>query len=114
VEDGRPARRQVGAAEQVPLDLVLVAEDAESATDLVEEIRGAPGVVGLGVVEVPVARHDRMMISTAGQRTDVGEHLVDVPHFRGLLPAARTRAGVHSAPYANRTYHHCQLTDAHA
>jgi hypothetical protein len=104
VEDGRPARRQVGAAEQVPLDLVLVSEDAEGATDLVEEVRGVPGVVGLGVVEVAVAGHDRMMVSTAGQRTDVGEHPIDVPHLRGLLPAARTaRRRPFQRPYSNRT-----------
>jgi hypothetical protein len=39
VEDGGAARRQVGAPEQVPLDLVFVAQDPERAADLVEQIR---------------------------------------------------------------------------
>src|SRR5439155_8626871 len=39
VKDGGPTRRELGAAQQVALDLLLVAEHAEGPADLEEQLR---------------------------------------------------------------------------
>src|SRR5262249_33504840 len=43
VEHRGPARREFGTAQQVALDLVLVAEHAEGTSDLVEQLGRVPG-----------------------------------------------------------------------
>ena len=61
VKDGGAARGELGAPEQVPLDLLLVPEHAERAADLEEELGGVPRLFLGRIVECPVARDDGVM-----------------------------------------------------
>src|SRR5262245_66505861 len=67
VEDGGTTGRQLGAAQQVALDLVLVAEHAEGTPDLVEQLGRVPEIVARGVVQAAVPRNDQMMLTAGGQ-----------------------------------------------
>ena len=58
VKDGGATGRKLGTAEEVALHLVLVAEHAEGAADLVQELGRVPGLVLGGVVEGAVAGND--------------------------------------------------------
>src|SRR5262249_24101098 len=88
VEDGRAAGRQLGAAKQVALDLVLVAEHAECTPDLVEQLAGVPEVVPREVVQASVPCNDQVMLTGGGQDANLGEDRVHVAHrCRPLSPA---------------------------
>src|SRR5213078_351443 len=78
VEHGGAPRRELGAAEEVALDLLLVAEHAEGAADLVEEFGRVPGLARRSVVDRAVARHDGVQLAAVGERADLGEDGGDV------------------------------------
>src|SRR5439155_246305 len=62
VEHGRAPRGELGAAQEVALDLLLVAEQAEGAADLVEELGRVPGLALGRVVDRAVARDDGVQL----------------------------------------------------
>src|SRR5437899_1568858 len=78
VEHGRAPRGELGAAQEVALDLLLVAEQAEGAADLVEELGRVPGLALGRVVDRAVARDDGVQLAAVGERADLGEDGVDV------------------------------------
>src|SRR5262249_57203263 len=74
MEDRRAARRQLRAPQQVAFDLVLVAEHAERAPDLVDELRGVPGFALRQVFQPTVARHDQVMLTPGRQAPNLTQH----------------------------------------
>jgi len=68
VEHGRAPRGELGAAQEVALDLLLVAEQAEGAADLVEELGRVPGLALGRVVDRAVARDDGVQLAAVGWR----------------------------------------------
>ena len=80
MKDGGPTRRELGAAQQVALDLLLVAEHAEGPADLEEQLRGVPRFFLWRVVEPAVAGDDCVVRATIGERPDIGEDGRDVRH----------------------------------
>src|SRR5262249_2088174 len=80
MKDRRAARRQLRAPQQVAFDLVLVAEHAERAPDLVDELRGVPGFALRQVVQSAVARHDQVMLTPGRQGANLREDRVQVAH----------------------------------
>src|SRR5438046_3036691 len=72
VEHGGAPRGELGAAEEVALDLLLVAEHAEGAADLVEELGRVPGLARRSVVDRAVARHDGVQLAAGGERAHRG------------------------------------------
>src|SRR5205085_8947814 len=80
VEHRRPARRELRAAEEIALDLVLVAEHPEGAADLVEELRRVPRLALWRVVDPAVAGDDRLHVAALGERADLGQDSGDVHH----------------------------------
>src|SRR2546427_8240119 len=63
VEHRRPARSELGAAQQISLDLVLVPEHPERPTDLVQQLGRVPGLALGRVVEAAVSGHDRLQVA---------------------------------------------------
>src|SRR5262249_5065041 len=80
MKDRRAARRQLRAPQQVAFDLVLVAEHAERAPDLVDELRGVPGFALRQVVQPAVARHGQVMLTPGRQGANLREDRVQVAH----------------------------------
>src|SRR5439155_1676969 len=78
VEHGRAPRGELGAAQEVALDLLFVAEHAEGAADLVEELGRVPGVALGRIVDRAVARDDGVQVAAVGERADLGQDGVDV------------------------------------
>src|SRR4029450_10292371 len=87
VEHGGTTRRQLGASQQVALDLVLVAEHAEGTSDLVEQLCRFPEIVARDVVQPAVSGNDQMMVTAGGQDANLVEDRLHVAHR--CVPSAR-------------------------
>src|SRR5262249_31509420 len=90
VEDRGAPRRELSAALEVPLELVLVAEHPERPADLEEQLRALPRVVLREVVDRSVALDDRLMVTPISECPHFPENLAYVPHPAvppQLLPA---------------------------
>src|SRR5207244_13219742 len=95
MEDGRAARSELGTAEEISFDLLLVPEHPERPADLVEQLGRVPGLALGRVVEGAVTCHDRLQVAAGGERADLGEDRGDV-HQPVPLPcraAERARPG---------------------
>src|SRR5438477_3180545 len=103
VKDGGPTRRELGAAQQVALDLLLVAEHAEGPADLEEQLRGVPRFFLWRVVEPAVAGDDCVVRATIGERPDIGEDGRDVRHasVQALVESITTRPATPSRQVAD-------------
>src|SRR5262249_55067709 len=102
VKDGGAPGCQLGAAKEVALHLVLVAEHSEGATDFVEQLGRVPGLVLGGVVEGAVACDDRLMIPPIGERAHVGEYGEHIAHGDPPVSCSRRVSIARADPRARR------------
>ena len=91
MKDGGAPRRQLGAAEEIALDLVLVAEHPEGPADLVEQLGRIPGLVFGRIIEGAVARNDRVMLAPIGERADLSQDADHVAHGDPLVTCCVVR-----------------------